>query len=101
MATGFSSADSSEAEIFIQAVAPQSATLSPEVARAVLALKFQEPALTRMRELLDQNNQGTLTPEAQALLEKYRRVGQFLDLLQAKARVSLKASAKEADRGAS
>lgn len=42
-----------------------------------------------MNELAEKNGQGVLSPQEHADLEKYLRVGQFLDLLQAKARVSL------------
>jgi hypothetical protein len=79
-----------EAEILAQAIAPEEEGLPREVALALLSVQFREPASTRMRELLDRNNCGTLTPAEQDALDKYRRVGQFLDLMQAKARLSLK-----------
>jgi hypothetical protein len=45
-----------------------------------------------MRGLLQKNNRGTITGEERVVLERYLRVGRFLDLLQAKARVSLQHS---------
>ena len=80
----------SEADILAEIVAPGEPGMSRDAARAILALKFKKDAEQRIRKLLRKNNQGKLTDEEQALLEKYLRVGQFLDLVQAKARLSLK-----------
>ena len=80
----------SEADILAEIVAPGEPGMSSDAARAILALKFKKDAEQRIRKLLRKNNQGKLTDEEQALLEKYLRVGQFLDLVQAKARLSLK-----------
>ncbi len=79
-----------EAEILAQVVSPEEPDLPPEVARAILRLAFRGKALTKMRELLDKNNRGLLDAAEQSDMEKYRRVGQFLDLMQAKARLSLR-----------
>ena len=38
---------------------------------------------------MDKNSKGTITDAERAEMEKYLRVGTFLDLIQAKARVSL------------
>ena len=40
-------------------------------------------------KLLEANNRGTIAAQEKSDLDKYLRVGQFLDLMQAKARVSL------------
>jgi hypothetical protein len=79
-----------EAEILSQVVSPEDPDLSPEVANAILGLRFRDAALTKMRELVDKNNRGLLDTAEQAAMEKYLRVGQFLDLMQAKARLSLR-----------
>lgn len=80
-----------EAEILAEVVDPEAADLPRETAEAILRLAFRDSAKARMRELLDRNNRGVLTPDEQQALEKYLRVGQFLDLIQAKARLSLQA----------
>jgi hypothetical protein len=82
-----------EAEIFGQIIAPTAAGLSPETARAFLSFSFDRPTTNRIRQLLQRNNRGTITSDERIALEKYLRVGQFLDLLHAKARLSLKDSA--------
>jgi hypothetical protein len=78
-----------EADILSEVIAPDRAGLSPECARSMLELRFTENATKRMGELLDKNNKGTINAEEREELEKYLRVGTFLDLLQAKARLSL------------
>ena len=81
-----------EADILSEVVAPNRPGLSPESARSILELKFTDKATSRMRDLLDKNNKGTISADERSELDKYLRVGQFLDLMQAKARVSLQQS---------
>jgi hypothetical protein len=81
-----------EADILSDVVAPDEPTLSQEFARAVLAVRFNDNATGRIREFLQKKNAGTITPAEESDLQKYLRVGQFLDLMQAKARLSLKSS---------
>jgi hypothetical protein len=45
-----------------------------------------------MRLLLRKNNRGAITAGERVALERYLRVGRFLNLLQAKARLSLRGS---------
>jgi hypothetical protein len=81
-----------EADILSEVVAPDQPGLPPESARSILELRFTEKATSRIRELLDRNNKSTITDEERSELDRYLRVGRFLDLLQAKARVSLRQS---------
>ncbi|MBX3450878.1 MAG: hypothetical protein KF777_15030 [Planctomycetaceae bacterium] len=78
-----------EAEILADAIVPDRADMPVEAARAVLDWKFSEAAARHMRTLLDRNNKGVLTPAQELELDRYRRVGMLLDLVQVKARVSL------------
>lgn len=55
----------------------------------LLGLGLSDSARDRIRALLQQNNAGTLEGSEKVVLDNYLLVGQFLDLLQAKARVSL------------
>lgn len=66
--------------------------MSPEFARSIVDLRFTDKANERIRELLEKNNQGAINKDERAELDKYLRVGQFLDLMQAKARLSLQQS---------
>ena len=42
-----------------------------------------------MNELAEKNRNGAITPSERALLERYVRVGNFLNLIHAKARCAL------------
>jgi hypothetical protein len=46
--------------------------------------------LKRVAQLQEKNNAGTIRPEERSELESYVRVGQFVAVMQAKARLSLK-----------
>jgi hypothetical protein len=81
-----------EADILDQIIEPGQPGLPPESARAILALRFGPNAVQRMNELAEKNRQGTLTDAERELMEKYLRVGNFLNLLQAKAHRSLAAA---------
>jgi hypothetical protein len=81
--------DISEADILSEVVAPDQATLPEASAREILALRFNQQAIDRMNDLAERNRRGDLAEAEIALLEKYQRVGSFLNLLQAKARLSL------------
>lgn len=79
-----------EADILMEIIGPDQPSLPAELARALLTVRFNDSALEQIRMLLQKQNAGTLTLVEKANLEKYMRVGQFLDLIQAKARVSLR-----------
>jgi hypothetical protein len=83
------SASMTEADILADVIGSDNDKLSPEAARAILNLKFGKTATREMRQLLKKNNRGSITAEERVLLERYLRVGRFLDLLQAKAKLSL------------
>ena len=78
-----------EAGILEQVIMSDHYGMSPESARAILDLRFDPNAISRMNELAEKNRQGTLTQVERQELEKYLRVGNFLNLMQAKARLAL------------
>jgi hypothetical protein len=78
-----------EGQILEQVIEPDSAGISPEAAQALLRLRFNAAAVARMNELAEKNRQGTLAPPERALLERYQRVGNFLNLIHAKAHCAL------------
>jgi hypothetical protein len=83
----------SEADILSKVVAPNKANLNAEAAHAFLAFRFDAATNRRIQLLLEKNNRGTISAPESLRLEKYLRVGQFLDLLHAKAKLSLKNNA--------
>lgn len=78
-----------EAGILADAIAADRADLPVEAARAVLDWKFSEAAARQMRILPDRNNKGALVFVEELELDRYRRAGMLLDLVQVNARVSL------------
>jgi len=89
--------DISEADILSEVVAPDQPGLPPESARSILELAFTDQAKQRMDELAEKNRQGTVTDAEQAEMEKYLRVRNFINLMQAKARRSLRALQEQDD----
>lgn len=78
-----------EGDILKRVLAAGDGVMTPDVARALLKLKFPPADTNRIRALLRKNGSGTLVAPERLALEKYLRVGQFLDLLHARARVAL------------
>jgi hypothetical protein len=81
-----------EAEILQEVIGADQGDLTPEVAQSVLRWKFTDRAVTRINDLAARNNQGTTTDAEREELAKYLRVGSLVNIIQAKARVSLKRS---------
>ena len=79
-----------EADILKDIIAPDHGDMTREVAQSVLQWKFTERAAARMSDLADRNNKGTISDSERDELEKYLRVGSLINLVQAKARLSLK-----------
>lgn len=84
-----------EAQILAQVVAPEKGVMPPALARSILDLRFNQDAVNRMNELAEKNRHDLLSDAERAELEKYQRVGNFLNLLQAKARLSLEQPSKD------
>jgi hypothetical protein len=76
-------------EILDEAIQPIEPLFSPELARLLLTIRLSNAAQGQIRDLLMRSNAGTLDATDRANLDNYLLVGQFLDLMQAKARVSL------------
>jgi hypothetical protein len=82
--------NTSEVAILSRVLEPDKPTLSAETARDLLALDFTPADKDRMRDLSAKARAGTLTPAEQAAIDNYERVGHLLNVLQSKARRSLK-----------
>ena len=83
-----------ESDILADVIAPGQGDLTPEVAESVLRWKFTGRAVSPMSRLAKRNQEGTITAPERQDLEKYLRVGALINILQAKARLSLKAAGK-------
>jgi uncharacterized protein (DUF2236 family) len=76
----------SEVAILSRLILRATSPLSPEAARAILAMDFPEEDQQRMRSLADKAAAGTLTTDERAELECFNRVGYMLSVLHANAR---------------
>ncbi len=81
--------DANEASILKRVFRPDGPTFSPEAARELLALDFDQVDKDRMRELSARARAGTLTTEEDAEAGRYELVGHLLNIIQSKARRSL------------
>jgi hypothetical protein len=68
---------------------PVSSSLNEEAARKLIGLKADRKAQARVAELARKCNEGELTPEERQQYETYVLVGEFIAILQAKARLLL------------
>jgi hypothetical protein len=81
-----------ESEILADVMAANRGDLTPEAARSVLNWKFSRRTNSRIDKLAERNRQGAITARERQELERYLRVGSLINILQAKARLSLKSS---------
>ncbi len=66
--------------------------MNEEPARSILALSFSPADRQRMQVLAEKTKMGTMSPEEEIEIENYERVGQYLGILQSKARRALRSS---------
>ncbi len=78
-----------EVKILTRAIKPRKKGLSPEIAQALLDIQLDDVDRVRLHELVLKNQSGTLTGKERLELDSYLNIGMFIDLLQAKARLSL------------
>ncbi len=86
-----SNVSASELAILSRILEPDNPTFSPEAARAILDFDFNQADKDRMRRLSAKAQEGTLTSREKAEINNYERVGHLLNLMQSKARRTLKA----------
>ena len=78
-----------EADILNEMVSPDVADFLPEGARVLLALQFTPRAISRMNELAEKNRLDAISSAEKDEMDKFKRVGNFLSVIKAKARLSL------------
>jgi hypothetical protein len=82
--------ETNEPTILSRVIEPRRGTWSKEAAESILKFDFPASDLRRMNSLATIAREGELTAKEEAELESYRKVGRLLELLQSKARLSLK-----------
>jgi hypothetical protein len=83
-------AESSGAAILNRVLKAHASRFTPEVARSILQMRFDQIDIDRMNALAEKNRRGILTETEQQELQSYLLVGHLLDLLHSKARLALK-----------
>jgi hypothetical protein len=78
-----------DTDIMASVIVPEEPGIDIEAARWFMTLKFSDVQKARMEELAEKNNEGSISDGELAELESYLRVGNLLNFLKAKARVSL------------
>lgn len=81
-----------EANILRRVVDPQRAGWTRETAEAILALRLPKRDASRASTLARKACAGSLSPAEARELEDYKHIGRFLELMQSRARLSLKNS---------
>jgi len=66
--------------------------MKPEAAKALLTLKLRKPDVARFNQLVKLAKKGKISSEERYQLDSFLRFGNFMTLLQSKARVALKRS---------
>jgi hypothetical protein len=74
---------------------PERGTWSKGAAESILRFDFPPADSRRMNSLAAKSRKGSLSAAEETELEHYREVGRLLELLQSKARLSLKRLASE------
>jgi hypothetical protein len=79
-----------EAAIWARLMQAQGDELAPEAAEYLLSLTFGDNDRARMQELADRSESGELTDDERREFDGYLHVGNFLAVMQSKARVALR-----------
>lgn len=78
-----------DAAVFGRLIEPDHGDYSPEAAREILSLQFDDGDKERMQQLSLKAQDGTLTAHEVAEIESDRRAGYLLGVIRSKARLSL------------
>jgi hypothetical protein len=79
-----------QSDVLQRLIHGQNGDLPPEVARTVLAWRFADSDQARLAELSAKARSGTLSDSESRQLDWYLLLGDFLAILQSKARTSLR-----------
>ena len=86
------------AESLARIIVPNEGNMSVEVARAILHFRLAQADYERVNELAAKARAGTLTAEERAELDEYERITCLVELMQSKARLSLKGEKQDGER---
>jgi hypothetical protein len=78
-----------EPVIWARLIQAPKAPISPDAARYLLSIDFNEADSVRMQELMDKSNEGVLTQDEAAELDGYVNVANLLSVMHSQARLAL------------
>jgi hypothetical protein len=84
-----------EAAIWARLIRAQKDELSSDAAEFLLSIAFDDRDQERMMELADRSEAGIMTAEEQAEFDSYLHIGNFLAVMQSKARLAPKKKLQE------
>ena len=82
--------DHTATAILARAINPESGTWSPDASRSILDIRLPKADCDLRDALAENARQSTLSEADEQELENYRHAGRILELMKAKARISLK-----------
>ncbi|MCI0538822.1 MAG: hypothetical protein L0Z50_26755 [Verrucomicrobiales bacterium] len=86
--------ESNEGAMLSRAFQAAGGPMSKSAAEEILKVRFPERDVERMSALIEKAQEGHLTEQEKVEADCYSRVGHFLEVLQSRARISLKSPAK-------
>lgn len=89
---GSQASANSESAIWARLIETQNEPISADTARFLLAIRLSEVDQTRMQELMDKSNEGTLTAEDEAEFDSYLNIADLLTVMHSQARTALRGS---------
>lgn len=82
----------SESAIWARLIEMRKEPISAETARFLLSIRLSEVDHSRMQELMDKSNDGTLTPEDEAELDSYLNIADLLTVMHSQLRVAIRST---------
>jgi len=84
-----------EPVIWARLIQAQKAPISPDAARYLLSIDFDEADGARMQELMDKSNEGVLTLDEAAELDGYVNIANLLSAMHSQARLVLRTGSSD------
>lgn len=78
------------AEILARIIRPEEGGLTPDAAQSILRFELTPEDRDAVNALAAKARDGSLSPEERSVLDEYERITALLELMQSKARLSLK-----------
>ena len=81
-------------EILTRIIRPEEGGMTADAARSILSLQLAPEDHDTVNRLADKDRSESLTSEERVILDEYERITAMLELMQSKARMSLKQAAR-------